>query len=321
VETSADRSDDEGTIEVNMDAAADSQVTRRGSVKPDAASRDPDDIWADRSKKVQKRIAGMKRQFDQELANREAEFNRQLALRDERLNALEGKRSGVSGDDAAHEAAQNALQAQIEAAQEEGDSKKVAALMRQMSTADAQYWSAKTSKQLGNGAQPGTTTAAAAKPAARVPTKAGLAFTKANSDWWDDTDDTSREARAYANSLHTKMLADGDLDPETPEYFEEIRRKVQKRFPEIETVSAVKRRAAADDAGDDEEAPARETRLKDRGQAPTNFANRGDNANQRPRNVKVLTGAEQRAMRAVGMDPNNNKHVMAYVQSMNEGVS
>lgn len=316
--------DTDGEIIVDTDATEGKDITRRKPA-PQASRKAPSKPtdeqfieWEQRSKRVVKRITNMQRAFEQQRADDQAEHQRQLALRDDRIARLEKGGDTATVDEAAHQKAMDALEKQIVEAQERGDSVAVAKLNREMATLEGKYWAAQTAKQLNaggagvakpnNGAQPNGA-------APRKPTKAGVAFAAAQ-PWWNDPDEDAVEAKEYANYLHTKRLKQGDGDPESPEYFEEIRKKVQARFPEVETVSLIKNRPGDDPDDEDEDDPKPVRRA-----APASFQNRGEPSTRQRRNTLVLTNAEQRNMRNVGLDPDNDKHVREYVRSLNEGVS
>lgn len=320
-------SDGEGQdtgIRVDLDAEDGKAVTRARPKTPGKKNDAPPD-WAqeraETSKAVKARIQRLQRGFDQRLADQQAEFQRQIAeLRAERKVDVT-REDTTTADEAAHEKAMDALQASLEEAQERGDSKGAAKITREMSALDAKFWALKTAKKTGEAARTETV-----KPngeqqqtqTQRKPTKAGVAWAKANADWWNDTvDEDACDARAYANAIHARKLAEGVEDPEDPDYFEAIGRQVKKRFPEVEVVST-KRRANAridddhDDAdGDDDAPPARRT--------GTLLPNRGGpSPNARNGNFKTLTKADISTMRQVGLNPDNNAHVLQFLKSVQE---
>src|SRR5271166_3871963 len=251
-------------IQVNLDAEDGKAVTRQRTrtttrppgVKDWAAER------AETSKEVKRRMARLTNRFNQQLADQQAEHQRQLADLNAKFDRINVKQDTTDTDEAKHQLAMDKLQASLEEAQERGDSKEVARLTREMSSLDARFWAAKTAKATGTPAKVETPAAnGGVQPPsqARKPTAAGLAWAKANAEWWNDTaDDTAIDAREYANRIHKRRLDEGDGDPESPEYFEEIGALVRKRFPEIEVKSTVKKRRTdgigpGDDEDDDDE--------------------------------------------------------------------
>jgi hypothetical protein len=324
--------DDEATgIQVDLDNPDSSKAVLRSRARTGIAGR-KERSWAEEraetSKEVKKRMQRLQRTFDQQRADDQAAHQRQLAELSSKIDKLSSKGETVGTDEAAHQKAMDDMQAKLEDAQERGDSKEVAKLTREMSTLDAKFWAAQTAKQTGtqprqepkpNGAAAPNGEGAAASPTARKPTKAGVAWAKANSSWWDDTtDDLANDARQYANALHKRMLAEGDHDPETPEYFEIIGRQVAKRFPEVGVVSKAARQQRReegpgddDDDDDDEGTPVPPNR-----RAAASFPNRGPAP--RGSDLQTLTRADVRLMREVNMDPNNDKHVVQFLNSKRE---
>lgn len=342
----AEAGEHEERIEVNLDAKDGEQITRRparGSVVKPRNDRN-DDIreWEQKSRKVQKRLVQQARSFNQQIADIQAENQRQLALRDDRIAKLERGGDNTTADDVAHAKVMDGFEEAIAAAQEEGDSRKVAKLTREMTQADNKFWAAKTAKATGGTGGKGNEDAGKGagagggvqQPKSLVPTKAGVAWAKANAEWFDDpTDRTHVAARAMANALYKEKADDGD-DRDDPEFYEEIRREVAKRYPEIETVSTVKGGRIGDPDDDDDEdeddddvsTEERDDDARDRRRetkparraASLSLPNRGDPKHNRANRLATITSAEQRTMRAVGLDPDKNKDVMAFLNSRNE---
>lgn len=341
----ADAGEHEGeTIEVDLSAKDGEQVTRRQArsapTPKDRGNGFDAAEWEQKNRHVKKRLAQQARAYNQQRAEDQAEFNRQLALRDERLAKLERGGETVNTDEAAHQKVMDQFEESIAAAQEEGDSRKVARLTREMTQADTKFWAAVTAKQVGGGGGKGNETGAGAgggtttvkQPTTLQPTKAGVAWAKANAEWFDDPSDrTHVAARAFANALYKDKTDDGD-DRDDPEFYEEIRQEVKKRFPEIETVSTMSRRSELgdDDELDDDDVTteerdqaARDKRRRERETRPPararslSLPNRGEPDRLTRNRNATITGAEQRAMRAVNLDPSNNKHVLQWIESRN----
>lgn len=312
------------TILVDSDAKEGQQVTRRA---PRTAARpvkdDTTDEWATRSKAVQKRLAKQARAFDQRLADVQAENQRELAARDERIARLErGGGDTQTTDEAAHARVMDDFEKKIAEAQELGDSAAVAKLTRQMTEADGKYWAAKTTKQAGTDPNAGRQAAAAKTPAPNgvAPTKEGQKWANANKGWFDDKHDPiCVAARALSNALYKEKMDDGE-DRDDPQFYEDIRREVAKRYPELETVSTHASRGGDDDEDeDDDEVEERRQPVREVRKAPSvSLPNRGDPLRSRPNRLATITSAEQRLMRQVNLDPNNNKHVLQWLESRNE---
>jgi hypothetical protein len=309
----ADSGDEQETgIQVDLDSDDPSKAVQRQ--KPARAVGPKPKNWhedrAETSKAVKKRLDRMARSYDQRFAEQQAEFQRQLAERDKRIDAFSRGGEATSDVDKAHELAMEKFQADLEDAQERGDSKAVSKITAEMARAEGRYWAQKAAKQ-GVDDKPNER-AAPAQTAAQTPrpTKAGVAWAKANADWWNDTvDEIATDARAFANSMHARKQREGD-DPEDPAYFEEIGAAVRRRFPELDVKTVSGKRGQIDE-GEDEglhRNPRREAPpiIQDRGAAP------------KGRGLRSVTHADISGMRAVGLDPNNNKHVMQWLQSGQE---
>lgn len=306
------------TILVDTSAKEGEQVTRRAPRAAKTNGVSANEEWVEKSRKVQKRLVQQARAFEQRTAEREAEFNRQLALRDERITRLERGGDATPTDEAAHAKVMDEFEKKIAEAQELGDSAGVAKLTRQMTEADGRYWAAKTSKATGAAAKADTAAAAKVAPTQITPSPAGQKWAKANTEWWDDTTDrTHVAARAFANALYKDKVDQGD-DRDDPEFYEEIRQELAKRFPEIETISTTggKRRQADPDDEDEDEDDVQQQPVR---RAPSlSMPNRGDIDRSRPNRLATITGADQRLMKSVGLNPNDNKHVLQFLASRNE---
>lgn len=306
----ADASGDEQETGIQVDL--DSEDPAKAVVRERAKAVGPKPrTWgeerADTSKAVKKRLASIQRSFDQRLAEQQAEFQRQLAERDKRIDTFARGGDQSTDLDKSHEAAMEKFQADLEEAQERGDSKAVAKITAEMTRAEGKYWAQKAAGQGVTDKTNDRTAPTAQTTQTAKPTKAGVAWAKANGEWWNDTvDDTATDARAFANRLHARKLADGD-DPEDPAYFEAIGAAVRKRFPELE-VKSVARRQDEDDDGIHRN-PRREAppQIRDRGEAPPSS-----------RQMQTLTKADIATMRQVGMNPDDNKHVVQFLRSKNE---
>lgn len=320
----ADPGEQETGIRVDLDSDdPKTQVTR---AKPRAAASPRPKNWgaerADTSREVKKRIARIESRFNQQLAEQQAEFQRQLAERDKRIDGMRPTSEATSSDDQAHETAMAKMQADLEDAQERGDSKAVAKITADMSRAEGRFWAMKAAKQgvtdKTNDKGTAPTTQTTTQPAKTQPTKAGVAWAKANGDWWNDThDDVATDARNYANSIFQRKRADGE-DHEDPAFYEEIGALVRKRFPELEVKSAMRsqRRDDADDDYDEGDVPADQddrVHRNPRRQAPPQMPNRGDVP--RGQRLQQLTRDDIKTMREVGMNPDDNKHVVQFLRS------
>ena len=324
--SAADAGDDQQETGIRVDLDADdAKAVTRTKLRTPAKEKNWGQERADTSKEVKKRIDRIARGFDQRLAEQQAEHQREIADLRASMGKLKPGSDAASTDEAAHQKAMDALQAELEEAQERGDSKAASTITRKMGAAEAKFWADKTAAQTQGASDNATRDAGkangSAKPAngagGRAPTKAGVAWAEANGQWWNDKfDELAIDARAYANSIHHRMLADGEHDPETPEYFERIGTLVRKRFPEIEVKSLGRaRRRNADLDGDFDEADDPDAQPARRAAAAT-LPNRG--AAGRTQDLRTLNRADIATMRSVNLNPDNDKHVVQFLRSKQE---
>lgn len=290
--------------------------------------------WLDKNRAVHKRLSrlerNLKRQFDQQRADDQAEWQRERReMRDQidRLSASQAKNQATA-DDAQHEREMAELEAAQAAAYEAGDTAKAARIGREMAEKVGAFMQAKTEAKLGQrqqqqrqGAEGDGERGSRQRQTGR--TKAQQ-FVAANSEWWDD----NLAARGYANELFADAKARGE-DVESDELFARIAKKLKKQFPKL------KLRGLHDDDEDDEDddldeledddlddeddddaddEDEDEPRAKRRPAALQSFRRRSPQGKRRGRTR--ITAEDEAAMRDVGLDPANDKHVLSWV---NEG--
>jgi hypothetical protein len=316
-------------VTVDLDNPDSSKAVLRQRTRTPNPSRPPGPKdWAreraDTSKEVKSRLARMTNRFNQQLADQEAAHQRQIAELRREFSGTKVKTEDTDDAVEKHQQAMDALQAKLEEAQERGDSKEVAKITREMSSLEGKFWAAQTNKQTGARQRTETPPAASTDPAARPnggtqrqPTKAGVAWAKANADWWNDTvDDIACDARDYANRVHKRRLEEGDGDPEDPTYFEEIGDMVRKRFPEIEVKSTVRAQPRGKGPGDDDDDDDDDDSATQQRNSRPMMPNRGPPSKRQ--DLQTLTRADQATMRSVGMNPDNDKHVVQFLKSKRE---
>lgn len=301
-------------------------INARGGKGKNGKAGDDVDDWAEKSKEVQKRIGRVTRSFEQQMADQEARHQREIAAVREEMGRLNGRREEPTNDDAAHERKMDQLEAEYQAALEEGDSAKAAKKQREMSRVEAEYWAKKTNAAVQGSSEAGgagkdkgaTPTDKRGEPGTGryAPTKQGLDWANANNHWWNSKSDEDGEAAtAYANTLFRRLIDEGE-DKNSPAFYEAIGEKVAKRFPELHVQVRLGKRRPADDDEGDEAGSDRGFDPDRRGRAPV--VNGGDSTgNPAPRHgpgVRTLNNADQKTMRAMGLDPANNKHVMTFLR-------
>lgn len=283
---------------------------------------------------MRRRIAKMKRSFDQQLADQQALHQRELASLRGEVDRMSVQRVGAddaAADEAAHERDMAALQTKLEEAQEKGESKEVARLTREMSTADAKYWAKKTQQTLNPEGDTNKDTRrrtrtddAGADPAAGATTVQNTAarrWTEANELWWEDEEFAAE--RGAANGIHNSLIKEGS-DPKTDAHYVEVTRRLQKKFPKlaIEMPASVARRRLADELGDRDDVDDEETGKGTRRRSPVrSTGGTGDDAQASRNRLDVqLDAQDQATMRAIGLDPRNDKHVLQFAQSKRETI-
>lgn len=305
----------EERVDVNLDETDASKAIERRQVDaplpPPEDKDDPEARFLDRSRAVKKRIARIQRQFDQRIAERDAEHQREIsALRDEFNGLKTRKQESAAPDDAAHERAIAALQSDLAAAHEAGESKKVAELTAKINRLEAEFWHKKTVATLGQQEKP-------AAPAPRQPqqqapagpTATAKRWMRAN-EWWDDPDFAGE--KAYANAIFAQLVEDDEMDPDDPETFQVLGKRLAKKFKDLEISDPDekrekrKSRVADDDDDDDDLEPTNK-----RAAAPVMQVDRGTSQVRRGRGV-TLTAADTAAMKSFGLDPANDKHVLRW---------
>lgn len=325
----------ESSHEVYVDVNAsdpDKAVTRVPVQRPPRGERqnqgsdDADERRADR-KAFAKRFTKIQRSFDQRLANQQAEFNRQLADRDRKIASLEARRvDGGSGDDAAHEAEINRLTGDLEAALEAGESSKVAKLQAEISRKEAAHWAKKEAKLRGEPA-PDTRqqrpTNGGKQPKGDEPddymprkgrTPQANKWLRDNEEWLYDED--------FKIEQQAALMIDKDLDEEgyeanSDDYFVELSQRLLAKFPKLGVVSPKAKKPngkpQVDDDGDDaydDDEPQQRRRVP----PVAMVEDRGESRIKNRRGSTKLTRDQEQTMRAVGLDPSNNKHVLTYLQ-------
>lgn len=284
--------------------------------------------WVDKDKAVQKRMGRLSRnlskQFDQRLAEVEAEHQRERTEFQKRLDRLEGRNSGSDADEAKHKAEMDELERKQAAAFEAGDSALAASIGRQMAQKEGAFFEAKTRALIGSSRQAQEEPAKAATgelPTEYRPTAAGKKFVKAQ-EWWEDPEFGT--ARAAANVLYRQMIDDGE-DSSEPAFYDKLARTLVQQMPHmkneligVELEERDSRGRLDDDFGDEEEPPPRQQQAR---RAPVQHnPDRGDSRGTGPRrrNGVHISKADEATMRAVGMDPTNDKHLVQFAKSKRE---
>lgn len=304
---------------------------RGGSLASDVdADGEQAPSWLVKNRAMNKRIGRITRQYDQRMADQEARHQREMrTLRDEFQSLRTTRQQGENGDDAAHEAAMTALQEKLEAALEAGKSGDVAKLQREIARKEAAFWNAKQAAAMGgddNRRQQQQRPAPQedqGRPQVRKPSPAGLAFTDAN-DWWDDPDFAVE--RAAANVIFAKLVDEEGADPEDPATYGRVAKRLSKKFAELDIVVPGERRSRRDnddddDDGDDDDddAGTRDGARRRAAEAPVHNQRQRD-PDYRParRGEQHLSERDLATMRTIGLNPDNNDHLLEFARGKRE---
>lgn len=312
----------EHDIVVDLDANDPDKAVSRIPVRQQQSERKTQELTPEEERRLDrkafaKRFGKIERNFEQRIADQEARHQREIAELKGRGGRLDAKRESAS-DDAAHEAEIERLTALLEAAQESGESKKVAQLTTEISRKDAQYWAKKEAAIRGEPApaerrEPDRSVT----PKVRSMPEKGQTATankwlRLNEDWLQDDD---YKVQQQAALVYDGELTDEGYDPGTEEYFEELNARLLKMFPKLEVVGvSAKKKATKTTESDDDEVD--EERPAPRRVPPvSSFEDRGEPARgQRNSRRTTLTAEQRQTMLAVNMDPDNNRHVLTFLR-------
>lgn len=324
----------ESSISVDLtESNPEKAVDRRRAVPPTV--RDPDDEPPRRTqtedrlfKRMNRLEANIRKEFNQKVADQDAKHQREISALREENERLQVERGENREATEAHEAAMLALTKELEAANEKGDSALAAQITARMIRADGEYH-AKLSgtKQRADGAKTKTSDDPNLQPQEQRrtgPTAAGARFIKANEEWWDD-EEFSIEKQA-ASQIYVDLTSKDGFEANSDETFKEVAKRLKAKFPRLEIKAHGVRKLASDpddgnqgdddadlgdpDDGDPDDPPVRRAaaaRLADRG--PAGNANRN---NQR----RTLTPQEIKTMRSVGLNPDDDKDVVAFTREI-----
>jgi hypothetical protein len=337
---------DQAFAEVDLSAAKDSVQRIPDDHREDAdlpPNEDADEPsrserFLERSQGVRKRITRMTRQFSQQMADQEARFQRQLADLKQQNDRLRVQRNSPDVDEAAHNAKITALQNDLAAAYESGDTKKQAEITTKIAQLQGAFESAKRAALMGRERSDDRGTDdpnAARRPADNReggPTREARKWMRSNREWWDDPEFAVEKQAAI---IFDNELMDDGSDPNDPEHYDEMSEMLVKKFPHMKEflMAPGERRRARDDDDDDfddeedaDDLDTRASRGNQRGRrerrppVPAFNGRSAERGNQPARRGRTVTlSREQRAnMITFGLDPNNDDHVREYAKSAEE---
>ncbi len=272
------------------------------------------------TKAMRKRIVGIKRDANRAIQSAKAEAGEEISKLNKRVAELErsGKTDALE-DEFGTKIAD--LESQIETAMEDGDSKGVARLTREMGelTADVRDRKRELKRAAEKDAEPDDLDEGEPKIIPRA-----MEWVK-DQDWWDDED--LGHVRAYVRKADMALQAKG-YKPTDDDFYEQLEALVEKKYPGV--VEHTMDDLDGDDDDDDldfdeedefDEIPSKRRRRakKRRRRSPVSEGDRGGVARakkkRRAAKGQTLTRARIANMRTFGMDPENPEHVEAYLDN------
>lgn len=321
--------------EVNLDEKDHAKAIERSqepALPPSEDTEGGDAPATSDSREWNRRIKRVKRTYDQKFAEQEARHQREMRDIRNRLDSLGRQRNDdrVPDADAAHEAEMGRLRDQLEAALEAGQSKEAARLQTEISRREAAFWAkkrgadddARVQREEEQRRERARQAAAADRRDAgsEGPTKEAKRWMKANDEWWDD--DEFRIEHDAAVTMDEELIAEGS-DPDSEEHYVELVERLKDKFPKLKVrlpkgMSTKARKEEIDDETDVEP-----RRVSTRRPAVPSFSDRGPSEGRprpRPREGRrvVLTAQQRSNMLKFGMDPDSDKDVRAYAESVEE---
>lgn len=310
IEVDTDQADIKKAI--NRQAPAETERSERGNAfqSDESAEENRHSQWLERNRAVQKRFGRMQRNFDQRMANEQAERQRERRELQAQIESLKVNRGSDTSTDAAHEAEISTLQSQIEAAHEAGNSKEVARLTTLIASKMAAHMQAKTDAMLQKQRSTQQEQRREDVGTQRVNQTKAQRFIE-QTEWWDDPDYEAE--KSYANTLFAKFKEEEGMDPESNAIYRKINRQLKAKFPTLKVTDPDE----LDSESDDDEIEAEDKRPIRR--APVqNFKDRGVEQEGNRRAGTRLDENDIATMRAMKMDPNDDKAVLAYARSKRE---
>lgn len=276
------------------------------------------------TKAMRKRLVKVKREATREIATAKKEAGETISKLEERIASLE--KSGKT-DELDNEFAGKLedIEAQIEKAMEDGDSKQVASLTRQMSELTADRRDKKRELE-----------AAQDEPDDLDDEKKPKVIPRAmewieEQVWWDDED--LGHVRAYVRKADLALQKKG-YDPHEDDFYEQLEALVEEKYPGIvehtmdlefdEEQEEEDEDLDLEDEGDEfdsvpsKKAARRRKKKRGRVRSPVSEGDRGGVARAKKKRMrkkgKTLSRARVANMRAFGLDPEDPKAVENYLE-------
>ena len=264
---------------------------------------------------MRKRIVSVKREANRAIAAAKAEAGEEITKLNKRVAELErsGKTDALD-DEFGTKIAD--LESRIEAAMEDGDSKVVFKLTRELGelTADVKERKRKLVAEHDDADDLDE------EEATIIPR--AMEWVK-EQDWWDDED--LGHVRAYVRKADLALQKKG-YKPTDDDFYEKLEALVEKKYPGVVEHTMDLDEEEEDELDLDEEdefdeipSKRRRAKKKSRRRSPVSEGDRGGVARakkkRRAKKERTLTRARIANMRTFGMDPENPEHVEAYLEN------
>ena len=275
------------------------------------------------TKAMRKRLVKVKRDATRQIASAKKEAGETISKLEERIASLE--KSGKT-DELDNEFAGKLedIETQIEKAMEDGDSKKVASLTRQMSEITADRRDKK--RELETTAQDEPDDLDDEKKPKVIPRAMEWIEEQV---WWDDED--LGHVRAYVRKADLALQKKG-YDPHDDDFYEQLEALVEEKYPGIVEHTTDLDFEEEEEEGDDDldlededefadvpsKKKARRRKKRGRVRSPVSEGDRGGISRTkkkfRKKKGKTLSRARVANMRAFGLDPEDPKAVENYLE-------
>lgn len=296
---------------------------KEGQDDDDELGEDGEYSPAKMTKAMRKRLVGIKRDANRQIAAAKEEAGEEISKLTDRINELE--KSGKTDElDEEFDGKIEDLEAQMEAAMEKGDSKKVTSLTRQMSELTADVRDRKRELEAQHDEPDDLDEGKDKKP--KVIPRAMEWIEE--QEWWDDEE--LGHVRAFVRKADLALQNKG-YKPTEDDFYEQLETLVEDKYPGVVVHTAGEYEEEEDEDLDldlDEEEeddfgsiPSKRRKAKKkraRRRSPVSEGDRGGVAKTKKRRQKkkgkTLSRARVANMRAFGLDPEDPKAVENYLE-------
>jgi len=294
----------------HTDQVVDTALPGDPAPEPVKAKEDPD--LEAMTKSMRARLMRQRRETERLVGEKEAEFQGRLTEQNKRIAELEKRLAGSATPNAMED-----LQAEMEAALEKGDSKKVAEInARMVETSVARRTHSVDEPEDLDAEDPAQKTPG--KPAANLPR---VQQWLDGQEWWEDPDH-AHIRNFVAKKVDSKLQAAG-YSPKEDDYYTELERILEEKFPGVVVKTSGKEDKFSKLLDDDDDVEIKPKGAAARRSAPRAPVMAGDDGadrgsgdeRPRPKGSVRLSADEVATMRRFGLDPRNPKHVKGYIDN------